>query len=65
VRQAILGTSDILVAGEERLRDGLVVEVTLISAIANLCIQRWVLFVTLLTIAIGVVAIIVAVRQSA
>lgn len=49
-----------LLAGEERVRDGLLVETTLLTAIANLRMQRWFLLLTVVTIALGVIAIVVA-----
>jgi hypothetical protein len=51
-----------LLATEERVRDGLIIESNMISTIANLRVQRWIVLLTVLTILVGVIAIVVAMR---
>ena len=52
-----------LLSTEERVRDGLVIQSTLISAVANLRVQRLLILLTVLTVAVGVVAIFVAIHH--
>ena len=47
-RDAIRANAGALLSSEERLRDSLLVETTMVSTIANLRVQRWLLIVTVL-----------------
>jgi hypothetical protein len=57
MRHGLLRSTEALLASEARLRDGLVVNATMMAAVANLRLQRWVIVLTIITVAIGGLAV--------
>jgi hypothetical protein len=56
-REGIRANANAVLSAEERLRDGLLVESTILSAVANLRVQRWVLGLTALALVAAAVSL--------
>ena len=63
-RTTLLRSTEELLASEERLREGLLVETTMVSAIANLRLQGWVLLLSVTAVVVAVIALIVTMHAS-
>lgn len=57
LRQGLLRSTEALLASEARLRDGLVLNATMMASVANLRLQRWVIALTVITVATGGLAV--------